>query len=82
MADVTIALRFALEVATGGLHLEKMRTKQNLLGFYNPIPPFKQDKPVLCIVYVLNGDPMRLREQDMVHVDYFNDREEVRIFSE
>jgi hypothetical protein len=54
-----------------------------LLGFYNPIPPFKQESPVLCIVYVLNAqDPMMLREQDLVHVDYFNDREEVKIFSD
>lgn len=73
MADVTIAIRFAMDVPSGGLHLEKMRTKQNLLGFYNPIPPFKQEQPVLCVVYVLN------RAQDEIHIDYYNDREEVKI---
>ena len=73
VADVTIALRFAMDVAAGGLLLERMRTKQNLLGFYNPIPPFKQEQPVLCVVYVLN------RAQDEVHIGYYNDREEVKI---
>jgi len=73
VADATIALRFAMDVASGGLVLEKMRTKQNLLGFYNPIPPFKQESPVLCVVYVLN------QAADVINISYYNDKEEVKI---
>lgn len=51
VCDVTIPLRFSLEA--NGLTLEKMKTKENIIGFYNPIPPFKieHDYPVLCILY-------------------------------
>ena len=72
VADVTIAIRFNLEHA--GVHLQKMKTKSNIMGFYNPIPPFKKeyDTPVLCVVYMRNSE-------DVVHIDYFSDREEVKI---
>ena len=85
VADVTLALRFALDANIGGLHLMKMQTKQNIMGFYNPIPPFKQeyDTPVLCIVYVLNAsDPERPQERDIIHIDYFKDHQEVKIVIE
>jgi hypothetical protein len=65
-----------------------MQTKQNLLGFYNPIPPFKREyeNPVLCLVYTL-GEPLpegfyadlAARPPQKLHIDYFNDRQEVKI---
>ena len=60
VVDVTIPLRFMLDTSTESLHIEKMKTKQNIMGFYNPIPPFKKeyDHPVLCIVYVKNAQDM------------------------
>lgn len=81
VADVTIAVRFAMDPAVGGLHLVKMQTKQNIMGFYNPIPPFRKesDTPVLCLVYVLNSqDPARLTN-DAIHVDYYSDQSEVKL---
>lgn len=50
-----------------------MRTKENILGFYNPIPPFKleHDCPVLCIIY------KKPSEGDVVHINYYRDDEEV-----
>lgn len=50
ICDVTLTLRFMLE--ENGLVIESMNTKENLIGFYNPIPPFKieHDYPVLCVV--------------------------------
>lgn len=53
MADVTVAIWFALDAQKGGLHLQKMSTKTNIMGFYNPIPPYLVDNehPVLCIIY-------------------------------
>lgn len=73
ICDVTIPLRFSLE--SNGLVLEKMKTKENIMGFFNPIPPFKleYDYPVLCIIY------KKPSEGDVVHIDYFNDDEEVKI---
>jgi len=73
ICDVTIPIWFSLEA--NGLLLEKSKTKENILGFYNPIPPFKleHDFPVLCIIYSVGG------ENDTVHVNYYNDEEEVMI---
>jgi hypothetical protein len=75
VADVTLALRFALEPSKHGLVLERMNTKQHILGFYNPIPPFKQesDHPVLCVIYSLNA------RDDLVQISYFRDIQEVKI---
>jgi hypothetical protein len=63
-----------------------MSTKSNLMGFYNPIPPFKKeyDSPVFCLIYTL-GEP--LPEGDIqvrpppkeLHIKYFTDRQEVKI---
>jgi hypothetical protein len=78
VSDVTVAIRFALEKQ--GLLLEKMKTKENLLGFFNPIPPFKNehDHPVLCLIY---KKPIE-QGQDTIYVKYFNDDEEVKIVVE
>ena len=73
MLDVTIPIRFALD--KGKLHLQKMASKQNLVGFFNPIPPFKReaDRPVLCVIYTLNNDPSK------VWICYYSDKAEVII---
>ena len=84
MADVTLAIRFSLEPSVPGLLIPRMTTKQNLMGFYNPIPPFKKEyeNPVLCIVYTLreplpegpNAD-LAARPPRELHIDYFTDRQ-------
>ncbi|CDW77329.1 UNKNOWN [Stylonychia lemnae] len=73
ISDVTIPIRFSLE--PNGLTLEKMKTKENILGFFNPIPPFRMehDNPVLCIIY------KRQEESDTIRVSYYSDDEEVKI---
>ena len=78
IADVTIPIRFCLEPLTG-LKIEKMRTKEHILGFFNPIPPFlaEHDNPVLCIVYKDFTDP--LYPLGVVHINYYSDQEEVSI---
>ncbi len=75
VCDVTISLRFMQD--ENGLVIENMNTKENLIGFFNPIPPFKleHDYPVLCVIY------MKTSVNDEVHIQYFNDSEEVRIIS-
>lgn len=74
ISDVTIPVRFALD--ENGLILEKMKTKENILGFFNPIPPFKEehDHPVLCIVYRKPA-----QDPDTFHINYYSDSEEVKI---
>ena len=88
VADVTLGVRFSLDSTVPGLFIPKMQTKQNLLGFYNPIPPFKREyeNPVLCLVYTL-GEPLlegfnadlAAKPPQNLHIDYFNDRQEVKI---
>ena len=41
IADVTIPLRFCLDET--GLKIVRMKTKSNIIGFYNPIPPFQEE---------------------------------------
>jgi hypothetical protein len=70
ICDVTIPIRFSLD--DEGLRIESMKTKENLMGFYNPIPPFKEEHnhPVLCIIYTRpNIDP------ETYHIEYYNDTE-------
>ncbi len=76
ICDVTVAVRFATEPESG-LHLQPGKTKENILGFYNPIPAFmpEHEHPVLCIVY---KRPL-LEGNDSVHVEYFADHEEVKL---
>ena len=55
--DVTIPVRHSLDPkpdATGRVGLRINRKKQNLVGFFNPIPsclPYENNNPYLCIVY-------------------------------
>ena len=51
VSDVTVFLRFILEEK--GLHVKCKTTKNDIMGFFNPIPPFmkEHDYPYLCIVY-------------------------------
>jgi len=81
VADVTLAVRFALDPNTGGVHFPRMQTKQNIMGFYNPIPPFKRDydNPVLCVIYTLNEslpniDDENYQPPQTMHIQYFTDR--------
>ena len=86
VSDATIALRFALDVNAGGLYFPRMQTKQNIMGFYNPIPPFKKEyeNPVLCVVYTLGERAPSMGEGEFVapktlHIDYYSDKQEVKI---
>ena len=67
ICDVTVPIRFCLDA--NGLKLESMSTKENLLGFYNPIPKFRPEHeyPVLCIIYKegLEGP---------IHINYYSDK--------
>eukprot|EP00347_Sterkiella_histriomuscorum_P020714 403336759 len=74
ICDVTIPIRFGLEGK--GVIFEKMRTKENILGFYNPIPPFKleHDCPVLCIIFKRPA-----QNADQVYINYFRDDQNVEI---
>ena len=62
-----------------------MRTKENLMGFYNLIPPFVQNQQkVLCIIYA-KGNGVDLIDLDnpntKIYVGYYSDQEEVKISS-
>ena len=71
---MTVGLRFALDQS--GLLIPRMQTKQNLMGFYNPIPPFKKELPVLCVIYTLNESLPAGEDWNVgtLRVDYFTDR--------
>jgi hypothetical protein len=78
IADVTIFARFALD--DKGLTLKCKNTKSDIMGFFNPIPPFMMghEHPSLCIVYKKKGS----REEgyrNVVHIDYFKDKQDVII---
>ena len=84
VADVTLAIRFSLDPNLPGLYIPKMSTKQNLMGFFNPIPPFKKEyeNPVLCLIYTI-GEAMPDPQRDVVaanlHITFYSDRQEVKI---
>ena len=91
MADVTLGIRFSLDSTLPGLFIPKMQTKQNLLGFYNPIPPFKRgyDNPVLCLVYTLGerlpegvNEDLAAEPPRNLYKHYFSDRQEVKIVAQ
>lgn len=71
IADVTIGVRFAM--VDSSVTLEKMRTKRDLMGFFNPIAPIKNEAPVLCVIYVKNPSDRVNFLGDVMHVDYFKD---------
>ena len=73
IADVTSSVRFNIE--DHGLKLQG-KTKANIMGFYNPIPPFKRehDYPVLCLVYKKPRE-----DNSKIYVTYYNDNEDVSI---
>lgn len=73
MVDVTTPVRFNIE--EHGIKLLG-KTKAHVMGFFNPIPPFKRehDYPVLCIVYKKPSE-----NANVIHVKYYNDNEDVNI---
>lgn len=73
IVDVTTPVRFNLDDA--GLKLMG-KTKSSIMGFYNPIPEFmtEHDHPVLCIIYKKSTG-----NDQVLHVKYFNDSEDVFI---
>lgn len=46
--------------------------KQNLLGFFNPVPPCMEQAPYLCIVYA-----NRRTKPDDIVIRYFKDLDKV-----
>jgi hypothetical protein len=56
--------------------LQGSKTKENIMGFFNPMPAFmkEHDTPVLCIVY------KKPQEQgETIFISYFKDDEDVDI---
>jgi len=55
--DVTIPARYSLDIVPdkeGKVGLRISGNKQNLVGFFNPIPsclPVESENPYLCIIY-------------------------------
>ena len=70
IVNVTIATRFHLDTKLKGINMAS--TKQNLLGFFNPIPSFmpEHESPWLCIIY---------KRGEETFTEYFKDNQPVKI---
>ena len=73
MCDVTVSIRFVLE--KNGLYLLGKKTKESIIGFYNPIPQFLREhkSPTLCIIY------QKPNEGENIYIEYFKDSEPVKL---
>mmetsp|Transcript_19466 Transcript_19466/g.18582 ORF Transcript_19466/g.18582 Transcript_19466/m.18582 type:complete len:200 (+) Transcript_19466:1906-2505(+) len=76
ICDVTIFCRFHLDQT--GLNLKCKDTKNDVMGFFNPIPPFVvgHQTPHLCVIYK-RGDGVELSNR--ITVQYFRDSDTVKI---
>ena len=86
VCDVTIPVCYQLDPAKDADSMQGLRlsrSKQNIVGFYNPIPPclpVEHRNPSLCVVYqvqVKTQDPNE-KVYDIM-VKYFSEKEKVQI---
>ena len=77
MIDVTIPVRYSLDLKSNSEGKSGLRisgNKQNLVGFFNPIPsclPIERENPYLCIIYKRYLQPERPGDSDFEIVEAY-----------